>query len=101
MYSYDDLISPHRRRGVLACRGDESAAALASEMPDFLWLLRDFQLELKDEGGRPITKDEYLDEALRPQRGTSAAAAELNATRAAIKTLFPRRASRSSFVSRL
>ena len=73
-------------------RGDESAAALASEMPDFLWLLRDFQLELKDESGRPITKDEYLDEALRPQRGTSAAAAELNATRAAIKTLFPRRA---------
>ena len=73
-------------------RGDEGAAALASEMPDFLWLLRDFQLELKDESGRPITKDEYLDEALRPQRGTSAAAAELNATRAAIKTLFPRRA---------
>ena len=47
-------------------RGDEGAAALASEMPDFLWLLRDFQLELKDEGGRPITKDEYLDEASAP-----------------------------------
>jgi hypothetical protein len=59
-------------------RGDESAAALASEMPDFLWLLRDFQLELKDAAGREQTPTQYLEECLRAQPGTSAAVCKQN-----------------------
>ena len=72
-------------------RGDESAAALASEMPDFLWLLRDFQLELADEAGQPISTDQYLESCLLPQPGSSAATKEQNQTRSAIQKLFRER----------
>lgn len=33
-------------------------------MPNFLWVLRDFVLELEDEKGRSITAKEYLEQAL-------------------------------------
>ena len=56
-----------------------------------MWLLRDFQLELKDAAGRELTPTQYLEECLRAQPGTSAAVAEQNATRAAIARLFPQR----------
>ena len=59
--------------------------------PSFLWLLRDFQLELTDESGAEISADAYLETSLRPQPGSSAAVTEQNATRAAIAALFPRR----------
>ena len=56
-----------------------------------MWLLRDFQLELKDAAGRELTPTQYLEECLRAQPGTSAAVSEQNATRAAIARLFPQR----------
>jgi len=71
--------------------GGSDAAELAEVMPSFLWLLRDFQLELEDEQGRPISPDAYLEQSLRAQPGSSAAVQEQNGTRAAIRDLFPRR----------
>lgn len=38
--------------------------------PDFIWAVRDFALELKL-NGRPITEDEYLENALKLIQGTS------------------------------
>ena len=46
-----------------------------------VWLLRDVQLELKDEADRPLTPTQYLEECLRAQPGASAAVAEQNSTR--------------------
>jgi hypothetical protein len=33
-------------------------------MPDFLWLIRDFELKLVDDQQQPITEKEYLNIAL-------------------------------------
>ena len=66
-------------------------AALAAELPDFVWLLRDAFLEMVDDQGRAMSAREYLDESLRPAPGGSAAAIERNETRGAITRLFPRR----------
>eukprot|EP00966_Prymnesium_polylepis_P324537 7380574-Prymnesium_polylepis.1 len=41
--------------------------------PEFLWLLRDFQLQLQDEHGSALTPGAYLEECLQPQPGGSAA----------------------------
>ena len=34
-------------------------------MPNFLWILRDFALELWDSNDNKITSNEYLDKALK------------------------------------
>ena len=36
----------------------------AEFMPDFVWVLRDFVLDLVDPEGTPITPNEYLENAL-------------------------------------
>ena len=36
----------------------------AEFMPDFVWVLRDFSLNLVDGEGQPITPNEYLENAL-------------------------------------
>ena len=38
--------------------------AIESIMPNFLWVLRDFSLQLEDEKGNEITSKEYLEKAL-------------------------------------
>ena len=45
------------------------AAALRRFFPSFVWIVRDFALELQDEDGNEISADEYLEVALRPQSG--------------------------------
>ncbi|XP_010726249.1 guanylate-binding protein 1-like isoform X3 [Meleagris gallopavo] len=44
--------------------GTEPADEFARVFPDFVWVVRDFRLQ---EGDRPISADEYLDQILRPQ----------------------------------
>lgn len=60
-------------------------------MPSFTWVLRDFALELVDERGEPITPDEYLENALRPQRGYEASVLERNRLRHMLTSFFPKR----------
>ena len=77
-------------------RGRTSAAELGRFSPSFVWLLRDFYLDLADsdvDGGpsRSITPAEYLERALRAvDRGRPGAEAK-NAIRDSIKALFPER----------
>ena len=77
-------------------RGRTSAAELGRFSPSFVWLLRDFYLDLADsdvDGGpsRSITPAEYLERALRAvDRGGPGAEAK-NAIRDSIKALFPER----------
>lgn len=44
-----------------------SEDALYQYMPKFMWLLRDFTLEVKDERGRRLTPNEYLENCLLEQ----------------------------------
>lgn len=44
--------------------GTDPADEFARVFPDFVWVVRDFRLQ---EGERPISADEYLDQILRPQ----------------------------------
>lgn len=50
----------------LACRFADHIEERGNEAnrPLLLWVLRDFMLELRDAGGRPITPDDYLEQAL-------------------------------------
>eukprot|EP00929_Paragymnodinium_shiwhaense_P078420 TRINITY_DN40635_c0_g1_i1.p1 TRINITY_DN40635_c0_g1~~TRINITY_DN40635_c0_g1_i1.p1 ORF type:complete len:998 (+),score=242.40 TRINITY_DN40635_c0_g1_i1:72-3065(+) len=50
----------------LTCRFAEHIEERGQEAnrPSLLWVLRDFMLDLRDPQGRPITPDEYLEQAL-------------------------------------
>eukprot|EP00002_Diphylleia_rotans_P012502 TRINITY_DN2447_c0_g1_i2.p1 TRINITY_DN2447_c0_g1~~TRINITY_DN2447_c0_g1_i2.p1 ORF type:complete len:387 (+),score=71.31 TRINITY_DN2447_c0_g1_i2:534-1694(+) len=56
--------------------------------PEFLWLVRDFTLELSS-GGKPISPNQYLENALKPHPGESAAIQGKNSVRRALTEFFP------------
>ncbi|OQR87998.1 guanylate-binding protein [Achlya hypogyna] len=72
--------------------GDASAssASLAEFFPAFLWVVRDFTLQL-EENGREITPRDYLEKALKPQPGTSDDSMHKNEVRALLSSFFPNR----------
>lgn len=59
--------------------------------PSFLWVVRDFSLELEDENGDEITSSEYLEKALSPQPGLSPAIMERNRLRQMLAAFFTSR----------
>ncbi|XP_040399665.1 guanylate-binding protein 1-like isoform X3 [Cygnus olor] len=69
---------------------DESAAAFVRFFPSFVWAVRDFALELSQDGRR-ITADEYLENALRLQPGSSRVVQEQNELRCCLRDFFPER----------
>ena len=71
-------------------KGETTAADLAAHFPAFMWVLRDFVLELQDERGEAITSREYLEKALRPQN-SGRHTEEKNRIRQVLSTVFPRR----------
>jgi len=76
---------------VRAQSSDESAGQeLGRFSPYFLWLLRDFYLDLSEEGHQ-ITARDYLETALRPVAATNDAAIAKNNIRSSIANLFPNR----------
>ncbi|BBN10139.1 guanylate-binding protein 1/3/4/7 [Marchantia polymorpha subsp. ruderalis] len=75
---------------VRASQGQTSAAELGQFSPLFLWLLRDFYLDLT-ELGRRITPRDYLESALQPVGGSGKAIAAKNEIRESIRALFPDR----------
>jgi len=42
---------------------------LSRFMPKFIWLLRDFMLQIEDDKGRKITSTQYLENCLSDQSG--------------------------------
>lgn len=58
--------------------------------PTFIWTVRDFTLELKLDG-RPITEDEYLENALQLKKGSSPKVSLYNLPRECIRLFFPAR----------
>ncbi|KAJ1448396.1 guanylate-binding protein [Pelagophyceae sp. CCMP2097] len=65
---------------------DAMLAAAAQHTTDFVWVLRDFSLDLVAENGQAIDSDDYLNIALNQRRGDAS-----DATRVAIATFFARK----------
>ena len=71
--------------------GASAQDELAQFTPSFLWLLRDFYLQLEESDGRQISAREYLETALADVPANSAGAKDKNSIRESIKSLFPDR----------
>ena len=70
----------------------ETDAAGAVGRAQLLWILRDFHLELVDEGGAPLTADAYLEDELAATDADADADASLGArARSVLRSLFPSR----------
>jgi len=76
----------------------QDARELGRHFPDFLWLVRDFSLQLRDEHGEALSENEYLEQALRDQSADNVdsdaarqSIAEKNRLRALLRAYFPRR----------
>ncbi|PPR96058.1 hypothetical protein GOBAR_AA24612 [Gossypium barbadense] len=67
-----------------------SASELGQFSPIFVWLLRDFYLDLVEDN-RKITPRDYLELALRPVQGSGKDIAAKNEIRDSIRALFPDR----------
>ena len=72
-------ISEHIR-----CGDDD----LSTFLPSFLWVVRDFALDLVDEQGHAIDQKDYLEQALRPVSG---APEDKNRVRSSLRTYFRHR----------
>ncbi|XP_032970701.1 guanylate-binding protein 6-like isoform X1 [Rhinolophus ferrumequinum] len=68
----------------------EDSSEFVSFFPDFIWTVRDFTLELKL-NGRPITEDEYLENALKLVPGRNPKVQMSNLPRECIRHFFPKR----------
>ncbi|GAB4831319.1 hypothetical protein Ancab_005330 [Ancistrocladus abbreviatus] len=75
---------------VRASGGRSSASELGQFSPIFVWLLRDFYLDLAEDN-RKITPRDYLELALRPVQGSGKDIASKNEIRESIQALFPDR----------
>lgn len=61
---------------------------LAKFFPSFMWVVRDFTLRLLDQIGNKISSKEYLENALKEQKGTSDAVENKNRIRRMIVSFF-------------
>ncbi len=68
----------------------ETGSEFREYFPSFLWIVRDFGVRLERDG-KTMTAGEYLEDALRPEAGSSDAAEKKNAVRAVIRSFFPHR----------
>ncbi|XP_066367083.1 uncharacterized protein [Miscanthus floridulus] len=75
---------------VRASGGRSTASELGQFSPVFVWLLRDFYLDLTEDN-RKITPRDYLELALRPVQGGGRDVSAKNAIRESIRALFPDR----------
>ncbi|KAL9993965.1 putative guanylate-binding protein [Helianthus debilis subsp. tardiflorus] len=75
---------------VRASGGKTTASELGQFSPIFVWLLRDFYLDLVEDN-RKITPRDYLELALRPVQGEARDVSAKNEIRESIRALFPDR----------
>lgn len=64
---------------------------VSSFFPTFLWVLRDFSLELRDDDGSPLSPRDYLEACLQPQGGFSSDVQARNRTRRVLTSFFKER----------
>jgi chromosome segregation ATPase len=74
----------------LKSKGNEDVDAdeYSQYFPSFLWVVRDFALQLVDQDGEPMTAREYLENGLQPQKGFSETVENKNRIRRMIQSFF-------------
>lgn len=70
---------------------EEDVVHLINHFPTFLWVLRDFVLDLRDDEDNEITPDQYLEFVLEETEVDNERAEEHNAIRSTLKRFFPER----------
>ena len=70
---------------------EDDSEEFANYFPAFLWVLRDFSLQLVDEDGDPITAKQYLENALHQRGGLSDEIEHKNRVRRLIQNFFRER----------
>lgn len=66
--SINDLsLTTQLSRNIAVSSEDNSQHTLSYYTPKFLWVLRDFTLQIQDSQGRPISTNQYLENALTDQ----------------------------------
>ncbi|KAG7390671.1 hypothetical protein PHYPSEUDO_007133 [Phytophthora pseudosyringae] len=70
--------------------GAEDDSELSVFFPDFLWVVRDFTLQLQ-EGGREVTSKDYFESALKQQPPLTDEVVQKNRIRSLLSTFFPSR----------
>ena len=71
--------------------GEESGAEFANFFPSFLWVVRDFALQLVDENGVAFSSKQYLERSLTPVSGFSEGVEVKNRIRRMLMAFFPNR----------
>ncbi|WOH11889.1 hypothetical protein DCAR_0831385 [Daucus carota subsp. sativus] len=85
------LVTEMSKRIRVRASGEKSSASEIGQFsPIFVWLLRDFYLDLVEDNRR-ITPRDYLEIALRPVQGSKRDVAAKNEIRESIRALFPDR----------
>ena len=64
---------------------------IINSFPSFMWLVRDFALQLVDSNQRPLQPQEYLDNALKLQQGNSELTVRKNSVRKELVNFFRER----------
>ena len=70
---------------------EESAKELGKHFPNFLWLVRDFGLDLVTPEGRRMTAQQYLESALASPEAADTSNAEKSRIRSLLRAYFPER----------
>lgn len=82
------IINLTKNLQIRASDSEIDVEELSNYFPSFLWVLRDFSLQLLDLSGNTITTKEYLENALQPQKGTSDSVEAKNRVRKLLKHFF-------------
>lgn len=82
------IVSLTKQLQIRASDSELDVDEAANYFPTFLWVLRDFSLQLIDSTGNPITSKEYLENSLMPQKGMSDAIEAKNRIRKLLKHFF-------------
>ncbi|XP_069070228.1 guanylate-binding protein 1-like isoform X1 [Pleurodeles waltl] len=83
---YATELSKHIK--MKSSQGSNSENTVDDFFPTFIWTVRDFTLDL-ELGGRQISADDYLENALQPIKGNSDKVSSLNLPRECIRASFP------------
>ncbi len=71
--------------------GKDATEEFAKNFPRFMWILRDFSLQLKDAQGNSMSARQYLESALSLQKGSSESVESKNKVRRLLKHFFAER----------
>lgn len=76
--------------GTAAGEALDSPESLREFFPRFLWVVRDFGVKI-ERSGRAMTSNEYLEDALQPEPGTSDSTVQKNSVRTLLRSFFSER----------